>query len=183
MSTSISNANAFASPADLILRKDVRLIGDLVLDTGVRATSGAIASDPTVLNHLKAASGILEAACLVGDRYLPADLVNLTGVSLEMLKSIVCELAFWTLTIRRRPETPMPAQTMWAYQQIELLNNGARIFSFQEQADAGVQSTGQMTDGDWQNLGLATDQACRVFGRRSKFTTPQNGGGGGCCCG
>lgn len=91
---------AYASPADLKLFFDERVLRDLASDTGVQATLG---NDARVEMALDAASGKIDAALFVGGNYTPDELGALTGNSLNLLKYVCSYLAMGIL-IARRPE-------------------------------------------------------------------------------
>src|SRR6266446_5181394 len=146
MSTVISSTTEYATQADFLIRFDARTTADLLSDTGTRVDPSLLGANQTLKYLLKEASGLVEAACLKGDRYTPADLKQLTVLVLgnttnayEMLKGIVCGLVAWTL-FDRRPDKrqSMPLKAQWAIDMLEALATGQRIFGFQETADAGL---------------------------------------------
>lgn len=170
MSTSRSNSTAYADADDLLVYHDARSVGQLLLDDGTMAAVGQIQASDTVTDHLKAASGLVEAAALRGERYTPTDLgTTLSGVSADLLKKMVCELAFWSLYARRNPTAEMSPSALWAFNMLDQLEKGERIFGFDEHAEAGNPDNGFMTQSEWDTLGLASDQADRFFGQRAKI--------------
>lgn len=178
MSTDISSATSYATAAQAVQRHDVRQWGDLLSDDNARVAAADVLTNTTLAALLKEASGMVEMACLRGERYTPTDLgETLSGVSKEMLVGLVCELAFWKATVRRHPDRALQPSAIWALQTLDALADGKAIFSLEEVAEAGVQDDDFMTDGDWQRLNLATDQARRYFGRRAKWQVPGPSGG------
>lgn len=170
MTTPISTSIAYATPADIREAHDFRQGGDFVNDDGTRMTdSAAFDALPKVNRCLMIASGMVEASCLRGNRYTVQDLQGLQGASKYLLIDIVVELAWWKLTGRRLSGKPMPPEALYAFSMLESLEKGEKIFGLQEQANAGNPSNGFMTSEDWKTLNLASDQARRFFGRRSKY--------------
>ena len=177
MTTPISTSIPYASAALMREARDFRQLGDLVNDDNTRETTAATFDASTKVNRaLMKASGMIEAAAIKGDRYSVADLQALTGASKYLLEDICVELSWWCLMRRRLSGKPLPPETLWAFAYIDELGSGAKIFGIQEAADAGVQDNGFMTAGEWETLGLATDQAGRMYGRRAKFTRSGSGG-------
>jgi hypothetical protein len=121
---------AFAAPADLILRYDVRTLGDLCSDDGTRVTQANLATDQKVEMALDTATGQIMAAVLRGERYTAADLAALTSESADYLKDLTCRIAFWLLW-QRKPYTD-DKQRMEAKESsdkaLEMLRTGQHIF-------------------------------------------------------
>jgi phage gp36-like protein len=92
---------AYVTAAEFIARFDKRIVGDLASVDGVRVTEAALDSDERLTTALEDASGMLDAAVRIGDRYTASDLAGLTGNGLQFLKSIVCDIAFVLLIERR----------------------------------------------------------------------------------
>lgn len=182
MSTNISNTTSFCTPTQALDYHDARQWGDVALDTNTRESQANLLTDPRFQNLLNDAAGMIEMACLRGNRYLPADLsTNLTGVSKQMLVGLNAELAFWKGVTRRHPDKPLSPTSILALQTLDQLASGEKIFSFQETADAGNPFDQFLQAQDLLKLGLASDAACRFFGQRSKWTRLY-GGGRGCGC-
>jgi hypothetical protein len=170
MPTPVSSSTPYCTPTILLQYYDARQIGDLLLDTtpGQRASSQAIsAGDPRVENALAWASGEIEAACLVAGKYAVADLQALTGMSLANLQGLCATLAFWKLVCRRYPKAEMPDDVKWAFEKLERLRSGERIFGLQDQIDAGTEVIEQETLPDIFERNLTTTQASRFFGQRA----------------
>ena len=172
MSTSISSSTTYATIAQLIVYHDTRQLKQLVNDSG--SIEADISANATITAHLNAASGMVEAYALRGNRYTPTDLgTTLTGVSKENLVHLVCELAYWSLYSRRHPGTEMTPAAIWAFQTLEALAEGKEVFALQEAADAGNPTYSYyVSPSDYNTLGLATDQARRYFGKRAKHNRP-----------
>lgn len=92
---------AYATAAEFVARYDKRIVGDLASVDGVRVTESALSDDDRVTTALEDASGMVDSAVRVGDRYTSDDLAGLTGNGLQFLKSIICDIAFALLIERR----------------------------------------------------------------------------------
>ncbi len=146
--TVLTSATAYAAPGDLVNYCDVRQIGDWCSDDDTRVSASNVLTNTIVLAALSTASGRVEASCLKGGRYTPADLQALTGVGQMFLKELVCVLAMYYLARRRRfrfSETRLPdiAEAEKALKSLEL---GQTIFSFEDSASAGLAATTQMQE-------------------------------------
>jgi hypothetical protein len=145
--TPLSATTPYCSVADLFVYHDSDQVADALRQGNAARPSLAAMADPTseaggrLLRFLLAASGRLEAVCLIGRRYVPEDLQALTGASLEMLKKLVADLAFWQLAQRRQPGTADPKTVPGALEALEMLKalrDGETVFGFEETADAGL---------------------------------------------
>lgn len=169
MPTPVSNATSYCSAAEFLKRYDVRSVGDLVSDDGTRITgSTAILASGILESVLADASGAVESACLVGEKYNPTSLSALTGNSAALLKRIVADLAYGMLRMRRghKEDTPMPGYEM-ALEWLNRLRLGERIFGLQENMDAGKPDNVPVTESVLERLRLSTFQASRYFGVRA----------------
>jgi phage gp36-like protein len=185
--TPLSGTTAYATPADLIARYDKRDIAQWASDTGLPITETKLPNDLNVLAALADASGDIEAACLMSDRYLPQDLGALQGNSQNLLKRLTCELAIGYLYERRlrRGEESEPAAYKRGLETLERLRKGEWVFGFVEHGDAGVVSHQVEAAGDVEARNMTTFLSARYFGRRSNrfdfsgnaaTVTPQQGG-------
>ncbi len=174
---SISSQTSYAAISDLALRTDLRAIADTLLDAGARAggtqpTLATITSDPNAVACMQAAlnwaSGQVEMACFVGNKYVATDLQALTGMSLAVLVGLVCDLATWRLMQRRYPNLQITEQYRAANEMLQALRDGARIFSLSSQAAAGLPQNQFITQQTINMVDLSTTQARRFYGRRSK---------------
>src|SRR5438270_3796199 len=128
--TSISSLTSYATPDDFIKRVDIKIPGLLCRDDQTEATEEALLTDPVLQVCLEDASGAVEAECLIAGRYKPVDLQALTGVSLGLLKRIVCGIAVQYLRWRRgiMEQTTYPMYTE-AMKWLEALSSGNAIFA------------------------------------------------------
>lgn len=158
--TPSSGSTPYASAADFAERYDIRTIGDLLSDLGVRLPAGQVLTSSRLTTLLMQASGMLESAALAGKRYTTEDLAALTGNSKEYMKGIICDLVIWVL-LGRRPtrEGGIPEIVKGAVEAVELLRHGHRIFAFTEVQDAGKNVIVADTPAP-----LLTSRARRLFG-------------------
>lgn len=130
---------AYATPADLIVRYDVRTLGDLCSDDGNRVPQALLATNTKLEALLSTASGQINAAVMRGDRYTAADLASLSGESQQYLVDLTCRIAFWLLW-QRRPysddQNRMEAKKS-ADEALELLRTGAQVFEIDTVIEAG----------------------------------------------
>lgn len=171
--TPISSLTAYADPDDLFERYDIRTIADLISVTGARVGGTVpnpvtVAADPRLLTMMADASGMIEAAVLHAGRVTPADLAVLQGNGLAFLKRLVCDLTIGMLYQNRPDKGAVPQQALNALKTLDDLKNGALIFGFQEQADAGLLSAKTETAADvYHRHGIVACAAHRYFGLRS----------------
>jgi hypothetical protein len=162
----------YATPQQALQFLDVRQVGDLISDQGIRVQPAQIVGDmthppdPNFLAALEAASGEVESACLVSQRYRPADLQALIGVSAVMLQKIVARLAMADLHWRRYPDKDLPAAGVWAHDMLQKLRDGHRIFGTLEAEAAGNLEQQFLDLGTIQTVNLSTLQTQRYFGVR-----------------
>lgn len=135
---------SFASPTDFLQRYDARIVGDLVADDGTQVSPSGLTSDLNLQAALDDASGDIESACLVGERYTPDDLAALTDNSLSLLKRICCDVAMAFL-LRRRPSNDPDndaARLELAEKILDRLRTGEQVFYRGDGVDqAGVAVT------------------------------------------
>lgn len=131
---------AYAEPADMIARYDVRTLGDLVADDGTRVDATTLLTDDNLQAALDDASGEFEAAMQQLRRYTPAELAALTGNSLALRKRIVCKLAMGMLWERRQYiDLEKAEEAMDAARKImERLRKGEILFDVTANVEAGV---------------------------------------------
>lgn len=129
---------AYANAEDLCQRYDERILQDICKDDGERETD--LSNNDKITTALSSASGILNAACLQGERYTVADLEALTGDSTEFLKTLVCDLAF--IALWQRKPYPQYNDQVKATQErseewLDRLRNGAWVFNIDAAKEAG----------------------------------------------
>jgi hypothetical protein len=189
--TIISGFSAFATGADLVGYRDWRHVGDLLNDDDTRpANSGAVQAHANVALALKTASAQIEFSAFRGGRYTKDDLYAMldqvtavdpvTGnsttsytIARDMLRKLTCDLAFWFLITRRKPDaSPRSiAGVVEALNTLELLKLGEQVFPFQQNVDASKMDIAPLDptrSKDQVNTTPLSTQAGRLFGQRSR---------------
>ena len=162
---------AYASPDDLKKRYDVRTLGDLAGDIGVRVQPSDFADNAILLAALEDASGEVDSCLLQGRRYTAAQLAALTGNSLAMLKRITCEIAYGLLWERRSyvdDDRRMAAMDR-ARQTLNRLRKGEIVFDIDDVKDAGLPSIEGPSRVEIQRLNLTVDEARRGYYPRRRL--------------
>lgn len=159
---------AYASAADMVVRYDVRTLGDLLTDDGLRQTPAQVAASATLASLLSDASGEIDAALRVGQRYTAANLAALTGNSLALLKRITCQIAM-RMIWERRPylnemqEVAREDSQDKSRRMLEKLRKGEAIFDIADVPDAGLPSHDQPQLASIERLNLTVDHARRGY--------------------
>lgn len=172
MSTPVSNSTPYVTAAQFLQRFDVRVVEDLVTDGKHRPTITELLDSSNLFGAklyaaLQDASGDIEAACLVGGRYVPADLAALTGNQAALLKRLVSTLAMDYLAQRRcDPTHQVSVQVQQTKNFLDALAGGDRIFGLQEVIDASHAEIEVDLDTDVEARNMTTYIAERFFGRR-----------------
>jgi hypothetical protein len=190
MSTPISGLNAYCTPARFLQGYDWRTVGDLLNDYDQRPTYQSVVSSTILVQLLQEASGMLETACFVGNRYSTADIqavINQGGNGASYVQGIVAGMTMWLL-FDRRPELyqryELPKKAEWASEVLDRLRLGERILPLQENANAGLPNSQVLTPALVFQQNLSTTEAFRFFGVRGNQMSPGTGGWpwGRCCC-
>jgi phage gp36-like protein len=159
---------AYATPADLMARYDRNDIGQLVSDDRRAVSEVDLTVNQPCLVALEDASGMVDAALFVGNRYTPADLVTLSVNSASLLTGIVCDIAMARLINRRPGWNPERAKAIseLANSHLERLRNGENTFSIVN-SNAAESAAEPVTDGpttlDFNNLNLWRDRTRNFF--------------------
>lgn len=171
---------AFATPADVVTRIDVRWLGDLVLDNNTRATEAQVLASTRLQAALDDAAGIILAYALQGERYSREDLASLTDEGLSLLIRLNVDVAASLLAEGRQvPQAdiektiPGYGRSMGLLQQLQL---GNVIFEVAAAGRAGIPEIARSTQG--------TNVLCnmrRLFGDVQR-TEDQNDGLYPPCC-
>lgn len=168
-----TTATPYASGSDLVIKRDWRTVGDLITDDDTRpANAAAVAASSVVADAMLTASGEIESSCYYGGRYSTADLTALTGAGQALLKQICCDLAFWILKKRRSPSVnpDQVSGAMEAFEKLDKLRLGEKIFPFTETADASLGESHQAIDPNSTTNPPISSIARRYFGGRSNDT-------------
>lgn len=167
---------AYATPAQMGTRYDIRRIGDLVSDTGDR--DPAPLTSPVLAACLDDASGHIDSACRVGGRYATSELTAMTGYGASLLVRLTCDIAYGLLVARRgysaTDQQAMAPNYKPALDMLELVRKGERVFDVFNGGDPDegspttlsakgmkIRTPGYSNGSDM--VGLAS----RLFGRRN----------------
>jgi hypothetical protein len=177
-----SGGASYLSPADFLDRRDVRPVGELIIDDLDDATPAAtyadMIGDPTVpgsparrlMIALQTASGEVESALLRADRYNPQDLLDLQGNSLSYVQGIVAPIAFEVLRQRRGQDgyeaLPEYAEAM---KKLDRLADGSDTLGFVEAEAAGTAQIITMNPREIAKANPVTSCNVRIFGIRQAF--------------
>jgi phage gp36-like protein len=156
---------AYATPADLLLRKSEQTIGQLVSEDGTAVSSGALATDDKVLAALESASGAIDAALLQAGRYEPSDLAALTDNSLAHLKHITCEIAMaYLFAIKPTYATDdYKAQMDLHDLYLERLRKGENVFNISKVIEAGTPKLSRPSVAAVTQLNLLRDRTLHYY--------------------
>lgn len=154
---------AYATVTDLIDRFDSRDLGDLASDGNAQVSEASLKTDRKIAAALADASGEIDAALLVGGRYTPMELANVTGFSKSHLVRITCDIAAARLMGRRmgRDIEKLKMMVEQAEGHLERLRNGENVFNLTDQKSAGSPSATGLTALDYQDpsaTGLIRDR-------------------------
>ena len=141
-------------------------VGDTI-ESGTAGVPGAIAG--RVVTITTATSLTLDTIATGATlAYLVTPKAMLSGVGRQTLVKLTVELAFWSMWSRRHPDKQMTPSALWAFDMLDKLQQGSRIFGFAEVQDAGLPTDDFLNFADLNKRGEISDQAGRYFGRRSK---------------
>ena len=176
MATIASGSAAYITVQDLLNRFDLRPIEQLLSDTGTPVAQGTISA--FVNSILMEASGMLEAAATVGQRYIITPTQNdLTTIAnsatntAEFLKGVACSLAYWMIW-ERRPEwcggdpEKSGMRVKVAFDALDKLRDGVWIFGTLEAMQAGEMNDTVLTEQVILQQNGPTTIARRLFGPR-----------------
>lgn len=172
--------------APALLYHDWRQWADLLADDDTRlADSATVVANTTLQEIMLWASGEVESAALIGQRYTRADLQTLaTGTDPDtltavagyksgraVLRKLVADLAHWALVERRHPGTD-PKDVPGAAKALEMLERlrlGEAILPFAQTAAAGLPDNVETApERSQQELDRPSIQAARLFGKRPR---------------
>lgn len=154
--------------ADLIARKDVRTIADLISDSGSPVAESAVPNHPKVIEALEDAEGEVVATLAAFGRYTVESLDLLNGSARKFLVRIIAELAMVNL-IGRRPDLSL--EDMERHNKIheywlETLQSGQAILANAgDDLSASRASVDGATLGETANLNMVRDRS-RYFPNR-----------------
>ncbi len=174
-----NNGSGYATVAQLLPFIDLRILGQLASDDGTKITPANLATNTTLLILIQAASGQLDSAVAIGQRYTPADIQalvvpvpgrpDLTSNAQMFVFKIIAGLLIGEAYSRRIDKTEPPPQNVWAEDMLERLRNGAAIFPTNEAVAASLPTDFGDQEQDVLNRGGAGITARRFFGSRTNF--------------
>jgi phage gp36-like protein len=162
--------NTYATTDDIQFRYDTRQIGELLSDNDNPVLPDLFASNGILLSALQDASGLINSAVMVSNRYTLDDLQKLTDVDQQFLIRLTCDLAYGLLMQRRNYDVNQLPQYQLAMENLEQLREGERVFNIDTAKDAGLVQTEFPTVQTIQNVNLARDYAWRAFPMRRQQT-------------
>ena len=185
MSTPVSTSVAYCTPAQYLTFCDARRTGNLCSDNQVTVPPSQLPTNANLLAALQRASGMVEASCLKGARYSPADLANLTQAadvtagklsnSQQFLIGLVADLAYGILHERRgwAKEGVVLPQVERAWVVLKELEEGKEVFALQEAMNAGNPPNPYfMQPADFTKRNFSSNQAANYFGERAQQFVP-----------
>lgn len=127
---------SFATPDDFLQRYDVRLVADLISDVGAPSVNAA--TDPNLQAVLDDATGAINAAVYVGDRYTPEQMANLSETAASFIRRLCCDMALIYLKRRRGKFDPEKdgALLKEVNETLQSLKAGDNLLLLQDQTEA-----------------------------------------------
>jgi hypothetical protein len=207
MAIPISSSTPYCTVAQFFARHDWRTIANWVSDTGIAESEGFLKgtdsngfpTHPVLVELFGEASGIFEAAVMMGDRYNLTDLQIATTRSVQItdnkdpanptltfntilqpgntgkfIAALVADVVMylvWDRRPNRNADIKVPAKCELAFVWLEKIRDGQRIFALQEQADAGIVDSFVETSSDVGTRNGTVVQARDYFGRRANQIT------------
>jgi phage gp36-like protein len=155
----------YATVDEFLERYDVRDIGDLLADDNVQITAAQCQTNKKLLAALNDASGEIDSAVMVGERYTPTDLRNLTANSAYTLIRITCEIALARLMQRRpgRAIEQVKAMREAADASLKSLSQGNAVLETTTAGTAGQPSISTITFAEYTSLNLLRDRASGYY--------------------
>lgn len=152
-------------------RKDRNDIGQLCSDDKRPVSEVDLPTNQQCLDALADASGSIDAALFVGNRYTPTDLAGLSANSNSLLIRITCDIAMMHLIDRRPGWNPEKAKVIreLAEGHLERLRNGENTFSIvgtNEAESAAEPVTDGPTTATFNGLNLWRDRTRNFFPAR-----------------
>jgi phage gp36-like protein len=163
---------SYAEPTDILARYDYRTIADLVNDYNVRPTEEQLLTDPNLQACLDDASGMIDSAIFVSNKYSSADLEALTDQDQAFLLRLNCDLAWGLLNRRRGYDIEKIKQYQEALEWLDRIRKGDRVFAVAGNESAGNPSSAFPSYATYQALKLVRDVSKLYPLRRPQQTFP-----------
>lgn len=158
---------AYCTNAQAILFFDSTLLGQLVNDDGTAATEVDLLTNAKLTAALSSASGEINMAAQVGEKYSVDDLEGLTGDDAMRLAEITAWLAIPKLLGRRNPSIEKYDEIEDAQMVLQAIREGIRVFPTPEAQEAGLPTMVNNRSFRTRPLLSSMCRAGRYFGRRA----------------
>lgn len=156
--------STYASPDDMMLRYDVRRLGQLCTDNDTQLTTEQLVQSAILQEAITDASGLVESAVMVGGRYSVTDLLTLNDNPKRFLARLVCDLTYGFLVSRRGFNSNDIGSLAPGYANalklLDELRAGTWIFANDAAIEASKPKRVQLST----NVTLVTTEARRFFG-------------------
>lgn len=167
----------YMSVAELLKRVDVRLIADLVSDSGARtgsstdtaAMAAALASNANLLAVMFDACGQVEGALLRSKRFRQTDLATIVAsdtAATARLYRLLTRITVCLLWERRADKGELPKSYKQGLEELERIEQGVDILGVLEHEDAGLVASRQLGVSDPIQANSILRRASRYFGAR-----------------
>jgi hypothetical protein len=170
--TPVSGTVSYCDPLTMLKMYDRRVVAEICSDDDNPTDASALPTNPNLLNALQAASGEIEAACMVAGRYQAVDLqalLNQGGNGAAFLQMLCADLAMGRLVNRRQiVDVKVPAAVEEARKLLDRLRTGDKIFGFAEVQAAGIVNNAIELGSQLYSLDLMSGMS-RAFGTRSQY--------------
>lgn len=161
---------AYATGADLVVRYDVHLIGDLLLDDGNSVAAVDVPTHATVTAMLDDAEAAIDAALRQSGRYTAAELASIVSSSANLLKRMNCDIAMAYLFRRRGDQDAdkLKAYIDLAEEHLKRLREGTLVLITPDESeiDAGIIKPLPMTQDQANQSPLTRDNVRNYFPAR-----------------
>lgn len=179
--TPASATSSYLPAAEFLKRADARTVGQLCSDTeGITVTPTGLLTDPNLAAAMASASGELEDAIFVGQKYRLEDLNVLAATPCNAQARLFELLSDLTLgkLLKRRPnfQAMMTQGEMMqiaaAEEELDEIAQGTKIIAFLETMAAGIIDQNILTNDEITQRNLLVVQAERYFGIRADRSLP-----------
>jgi phage gp36-like protein len=167
---------AIATRAEMIKRFDVRMLGDLVGDAGVRVSHADLVTDANLQAAIDDAWGEIIGALMMSQRYTQTDIDALAGESKQYLIRLNCLIALGNLW-ERRPwsDDDQRAHAVdradRARKELDELRTGKKVLNIEAAKDAGLPEARAPSLAVVTRTNLTVDDARRGFYPARRFAT------------
>lgn len=134
---------AYLTPSEFIVRYDARRVAELLtVNVSSPVTVADLPGNSSLIEFISDASGEIEAAITVGNKYTPVDLAAMTGTAASLLKRMVSDLVWVYLLVSRgmgdgdvEAQAPRYKETK---RMLAELYNGSMVFGIADNRNAGL---------------------------------------------